>query len=589
MRDRLRPNDEPACSHRPDALRLVGGFRIGIFCVVEASLLSQAIAEVPRLREQATEPYRAGSGQLGPQALVVLGAYESHQVNVGPLGQNIVGDAANEPSIAANPNNPNQLAIGWRQFDSVTSDFRQAGYAFSTDAGRHWRFPGVLTPGVFRSDPVLTADADGTLYYYSLNSPALHYACDMFKSTNGGVSWSPPISAYGGDKAWIAIDRTIGVGHNNIYAVWDFATEWPKTRFARSTDSAASFQPPVALLGNLIFGTVAVGVQGEVYVAGIKEGDHSAFQVARSSNARNPASVPIFEISAPVNLDCSFVYLSTCEPIVPNPRGLHGQVWIDVDRSTGPFRGSVYLLCSVDPPGPDPMDVMFVRSTDFGETWSTPTRINDDTPGTTSWQWFGTMSVAPNGRIDAVWNDTRGSGQVNICQTYYSSSSDGGVTWSPNQPISTMWDSYVGWPQSTTSCQNKIGDYYHMVSDNVGANLAYAATFNGEQDVFFLRIGEYDCNGNGLSDSQDIDLGRSTDFNNNGIPDSCDRLGDANCDGRVDALDISLLLEAVLPGPICFSNYTPYCDVPVLDINGDGCVTIADVNPFAALLLAPGA
>ena len=36
--------------------------------------------------------------------------------------------------------------------------------------------------------------------------------------------------------------------------------------------------------------------------------------------------------------------------------------------------------------------------------------------------------------------------------------------------------------------QDKLGDYYDMVSDNTGAYLAYAATFNGGQDVYFLRI-----------------------------------------------------------------------------------------------------
>ena len=33
--------------------------------------------------------------------------------------------------------------------------------------------------------------------------------------------------------------------------------------------------------------------------------------------------------------------------------------------------------------------------------------VNDDPTGNGAWQWFGTMSVAPDGRIDAIWNDTR--------------------------------------------------------------------------------------------------------------------------------------------------------------------------------------
>ena len=30
-----------------------------------------------------------------------------------------------------------------------------------------------------------------------------------------------------------------------------------------------------------------------------------------------------------------------------------------------------------------------------------------------------------------------------------------------------------------------------MISDDVGAHVAYAATHNGEQDIWFLRIGDY--------------------------------------------------------------------------------------------------
>jgi len=41
------------------------------------------------------------------------------------------------------------------------------------------------------------------------------------------------------------------------------------------------------------------------------------------------------------------------------------------------------------------------------QTFSTPRRINDDPVNHAKWHWFGTLSVAPNGRIDAVWLDTR--------------------------------------------------------------------------------------------------------------------------------------------------------------------------------------
>ena len=97
----------------------------------------------------------------------VFGPFVSHQVNVNLQGMNIIGDAANEPSIAVQPTDHNKMAIGWRQFDSVTSNFRQSGYGFTTDAGNTWTFPRVLEDNVFRSDPVLVAQDDGKLFYNS--------------------------------------------------------------------------------------------------------------------------------------------------------------------------------------------------------------------------------------------------------------------------------------------------------------------------------------------------------------------------------------------------------------------------------------
>src|SRR5258708_68430 len=66
----------------------------------------------------------------------------SYQVNVDAAGQNIPGDAANEPSLCLDPTNPNRIAIGWRQFDSTNSNFRQAGWGYSTNAGVSWTFGG---------------------------------------------------------------------------------------------------------------------------------------------------------------------------------------------------------------------------------------------------------------------------------------------------------------------------------------------------------------------------------------------------------------------------------------------------------------
>jgi len=120
------------------------------------------------------------------------------------------------------------------------------------------------------------------------------------------------------------------------------------------------------------------------------------------------------------------------------------------------------------------------RSTDSGATWSAPVRVNDDPID--AWQWFGTMSASPSGRIDAVWLDTRRNPGTYLSSLYYSYSVDGGQTWSADERLSDEFDPHMGWPN-----QNKMGDYFHMVSDDTGFSLAWAATFNGEQDVYYGR------------------------------------------------------------------------------------------------------
>ena len=148
------------------------------------------------------------------------------------------------------------------------------------------------------------------------------------------------------------------------------------------------------------------------------------------------------------------------------------------------------MLASVEPFGGGGTDVMFARSTNGGQSFSGPQRINDDPINPSKWHWFGTLAVAPNGRIDCVWFDTRNAANNTDSQLFYSYSIDGGVTWSPNVAVSDAFTPFEGYPN-----QNKIGDYITVVSDNTGGNVAYSATHNfnpsrgqHEQDVYFVRV-----------------------------------------------------------------------------------------------------
>ncbi|MBU0641452.1 MAG: hypothetical protein KKB50_21535 [Planctomycetes bacterium] len=428
------------------------------------------------LEQQGDEfvPVSPDARQTAPPARPLRNGHVSVQVNVDGNGQNIVGDAANEPSLAVDPTDSNRMVIGWRQFDTISSDFRQAGWGYTADGGSTWTFPGVIEPGVFRSDPVLDADADGNFYYNSLTASGSRYWCSVYKSTDGGASWDAGAYAYGGDKQWQAIDRTDGIGRNNIYAYWtQYYSDCYPGFFTRSYDEGQSFESCIQIPGSPQWGTINIGPDGEVYVLG----EGTGFLVAKSSTLQDQTQPPAWDFTRYVDLGGGLQYSGG-----PNPGGLLGQAWIATDHSTGPTRGNVYVLASVDTAGADPLDVMFSRSTDGGLTWSSPVRVNDD-PGDSAFQWFGTMSVAPTGRIDVIWLDTRNDPGGYDSELYYSYSEDGGQTWSANEALSPPFDPHLGWPQ-----QNKMGDYFDMISDADGAHLAYAATFNGEQDVYYLWI-----------------------------------------------------------------------------------------------------
>ena len=245
--------------------------------------------EVPRDRYIRVPPEQRVTS---PAARPVRNGYVSVQVNVDQFGNNIVGDAANEPSIAIDPTNPNRMVIGWRQFDTIQSDFRQAGWAYSHDGGQTWTFPGVVDAGVFRSDPVLDSDSSGNFYFNSLTTDWSNYWCHVFKSVDGGVSWDAGTYAYGGDKQWMVIDRTGGVSDGNIYANWTnyYSVCYPG-HFTRSYDGGQTYLDCTSVPNNPYWGTLAVGPDGELYVCG------DGFVVARSSNIKYQGQTPTWDFS----------------------------------------------------------------------------------------------------------------------------------------------------------------------------------------------------------------------------------------------------------------------------------------------------
>jgi hypothetical protein len=225
----------------------------------------------------------------------------------------------------------------------------------------------------------LDDDASGNFYYSSLSSVT---TVEVFKSSIGGATWGNLVPAFGGDKQWIAVDRTGGIGHGNIYQHWNVQFSGiPDTSFTRSIDGGASY--PMSLHGPVPYmrsGTMDVGRDGTLYFAGTTL-DRTSHRFSKSTNAQDPSQTPVFAASTSINLGGPSVRNAPM-----NPEGLLGQVWVATDHSQTTSHGNVYVLSSVNSMGPDPLDITIIRSTDGGNTWTNPIRINNDPMAANAYQ-----------------------------------------------------------------------------------------------------------------------------------------------------------------------------------------------------------
>jgi hypothetical protein len=286
---------------------------------------------------------------------------------------------------------------------------------------------------------VTKSDETGKFFYLSLQSDqAQSFFCDdVWNSINGGQTWTQGGPGHGGDKEWFTIDTTGGMGNGFQYQFWTGFFACDTGEFTRSTDGGLTWMTPINVPNSIDHGALDVDTNGNLFVAG----GGSPFYCVRSSNAQNGNQTPTFDQVTLVNLGGDLIQGGI------NGIGLCGQTFVAVDRSGTATNNNIYMLASVLPNGRSTTDVMFARSTDGGLTFSAPIRINDDPNPQNDWHWFGTLSVAPNGRIDVVWYDTRNGGNHINSQLFYSWSTDGGVTWAPNIAVSASFNPQAGFPQ----------------------------------------------------------------------------------------------------------------------------------------------
>ncbi len=131
-------------------------------------------------------------------------------------------------------------------------------------------------------------------------------------------------------------------------------------------------------------------------------------------------------------------------------------------------------------------DVLYVRSTDGGSTWSAPARLSHDPAGAGRDHITPVFAIGADSTLHAFWLDRRDDPNNILFHGYHTYTRDGGLTWAPDAQVSDQpFDLNVGFPPP--SGYNAAGDYWGL--DTVGSVVmaAWNTTVNGEQDIHVSR------------------------------------------------------------------------------------------------------
>jgi hypothetical protein len=362
-----------------------------------------------------------------------------------------------EVAIAINPKNTNQIVAGANLNNSYCSN----------DAGATWSINTIAcTAYSVYGDPVLIWDTANTCYYIHLSNPDPNVTAGgswvdrivIQKSTDFGITYNT-CSATGKngpkvqDKAWPVVNPF----NNEMHITWtqfdNYNSNAPADSsiilYSKSGDSGNTWSLPKRISSyagdcvdsdNTVEGAVpAIGPAGQIYVAW-----------------SGPQGL-VFQKS----LDGGVTWLPNETPICPVPGGwdyainglyrCNGLPFTYCDLSPGPNNGNIYINWSDQRNGINDGDIWMVKSTNGGNTWSQPIRVNNDVPG--KQQFMSTMTIDQvTGYVYVLFYDRRNFASGSNTDVYMAVSTDGAntftnykinaTTFSPNAGV--FFGDYIG-------------------------------------------------------------------------------------------------------------------------------------------------
>lgn len=369
-----------------------------------------------------------------------------------------------ESDIRINFNAPSQVIAA---SNNISAAGRQAMFR-STDGGATWSQSLLPLTGndAFHSDPTVDWTSDGVAWSTTIgiNNAGNRLQMRSYRSTDGGATWTFDATFSGSqrsaDKQQMWIDHSASSAfRNNIYTCWHNGTPGYVNR--RTTAWGTPLQVTGAeSTGTAIGCDIKTNSAGDVFVFWPTTGNRKLL-VAKSTNGGVSYGTPVQIALTKDSFDIGIPSFAGRRALIYASGGAYrsgstNQVFL----AWTDLSGNTGCTTAANEPGTNAAStcktrIWFSRSTDGGATWSAPVKVNDQASNND--QFNQALAVdETNGKVGIMYYDTVADATRKKTHVYYQSSADGGLTWSSPLQVSTaQTDETVAGADSG----NQYGDY----------------------------------------------------------------------------------------------------------------------------------
>ena len=374
--------------------------------------------------EQTNRYYKIGSG------MVVSPNFRPHPT---------LNSTQSEMSIDVHPSNSNIIFCSANASDWPVTMLYGTGVYWSLDGSSSWTGYDIPPFGNNWGDPVSIIGPNG--YFYE-NFITLTYGQAVAISTNNGANWTTyniaPNPGELADKNHFMVDKTSSSPYlNRAYCSWtDFGgVNNYDIVLKYSTNFGQTWTPSAINLSNGLSSyfnqgvNIQTGTNGDVYAVwavyldvDVDTGE-DGIGFSKSTNGGVTWSIPTYAYQqADFGIRGQLADKDSIR-VVSFPS-------MAVDKSSGTNNGNIYICwpqSGVAPAGTDP-DIVLVKSTDGGVTWSSPIRVNDDPLNNGKDQYFPWCTIdQSSGQLLLVFYDSRDVPN-DQAEVFMARSLDGGIT-----------------------------------------------------------------------------------------------------------------------------------------------------------------